>query len=110
MDHRWLEYSAQALWITTAVLVLFFPSCSAFDTKMSFDSKDASDSSAFGDPGKFDSYVLAMSWTPEFCTRQPTTQECQLIKPSEFAAQNFGLHGLWPQYNQSHQGHDWPQV
>ncbi|EGD76039.1 hypothetical protein PTSG_00748 [Salpingoeca rosetta] len=69
----------------------------------------ASASGAYGDPGKFDSYVLALSWTPEFCFQNPSSDECKSIEPSDFAASNFGLHGLWPQYNSSHDGHDWPQ-
>lgn len=45
-----------------------------------------------GQPGVFDYYVLALSWSPEFCHGHPTKPEC--------ASGKFGfvVHGLWPQY------------
>jgi ribonuclease T2 len=47
---------------------------------------------ATGQPGDFDYYVLALSWSPEFCHSHPTKPEC--------ASGKFGfvVHGLWPQY------------
>ncbi|MBZ5687970.1 MAG: ribonuclease T(2) [Acidobacteriia bacterium] len=47
---------------------------------------------ATGQPGAFDYYVLALSWSPEFCHSHPTKAEC--------ASGKFGfvVHGLWPQY------------
>ena len=46
---------------------------------------------ATGQPGAFDYYVLALSWSPEFCHSHPTKPEC--------ASGRFGfvVHGLWPQ-------------
>src|SRR2546421_11694144 len=48
-------------------------------------------------PGQFDFYVLALSWSPSFCEaageraqRQP---ECATDR-----AHSFVVHGLWPQY------------
>jgi ribonuclease T2 len=48
-------------------------------------------------PGKFDFYVLALSWSPDYCSAKNDPQQCgkQL---------GFVLHGLWPQYNRG-----WPQ-
>jgi ribonuclease T2 len=45
-----------------------------------------------GQPGAFDYYVLALSWSPEFCHSRPSAPEC--------ASGTFGfvVHGLWPQY------------
>jgi ribonuclease T2 len=45
-----------------------------------------------GQPGVFDYYVLALSWSPEFCHSHPAKPEC--------ASGKFGfvVHGLWPQY------------
>lgn len=45
-----------------------------------------------GQPGVFDYYVLALSWSPEFCHSHPSSPECE--------AKHFGfvVHGLWPQY------------
>jgi len=49
-----------------------------------------------GEPGQFDFYVLALSWSPSFCDaagdraqRQPECGE----RPYSFV-----VHGLWPQY------------
>jgi ribonuclease T2 len=43
-------------------------------------------------PGVFDYYVLALSWSPEFCHSHPSNPEC---RTGHFG---FVLHGLWPQY------------
>lgn len=45
--------------------------------------------------GEFDFYVLALSWSPSFCTlegREKGRSQC------EGPAKAFVLHGLWPQY------------
>src|SRR5580692_7150493 len=47
---------------------------------------------ATGQPGAFDYYVLALSWSPEFCHSHPTKPECVWGKFG------FVVHGLWPQY------------
>ncbi len=46
---------------------------------------------ATGQPGAFDYYVLALSWSPEFCHSHPTKPECTSGKFG------FVVHGLWPQ-------------
>ena len=48
-------------------------------------------------PGKFDFYVLALSWSPSFCEAAgergtPPQQQCG-ARPYSFV-----VHGLWPQY------------
>jgi ribonuclease T2 len=49
-------------------------------------------------PGKFDFYVLALSWSPTFCEasaekgRSPPREQCS-GRPYAFV-----VHGLWPQY------------
>src|SRR6516225_11255 len=52
-------------------------------------------------PGKFDFYVLSLSWAPSFCAAaaerapdQPLPAEC-----SGPRAYPFVVHGLWPQYD-----------
>ena len=52
-------------------------------------------------PGKFDFYVLSLSWAPSFCDAaaerapdQPLPAEC-----SGPRAYPFVVHGLWPQYD-----------
>jgi len=48
-------------------------------------------------PGKFDYYLLTLSWSPEFCYSHADSPEC---------AKHLGLivHGLWPQYNGANAG------
>ena len=43
-------------------------------------------------PGVFDFYLLAISWSPEFCATHPTSSECA-------SRPGFVVHGLWPQNN-----------
>src|SRR5688572_2676514 len=48
-------------------------------------------------PGQFDFYVLALSWSPSFCEAaaergNPPKEQCG-VRPFSFV-----VHGLWPQY------------
>lgn len=45
-----------------------------------------------GTPGKFDYYLLTLSWSPEFCYSHREKPECQS------GHHGFVVHGLWPQY------------
>jgi ribonuclease T2 len=45
-----------------------------------------------GEPGKFDFYLLNLSWSPEFCSIQGTSPQCG-------SHPGFVMHGLWPQNN-----------
>jgi Ribonuclease T2 family len=47
-------------------------------------------------PRRFDHYVLALSWAPNYCASHPTdhSTECQTRGHKAFV-----LHGLWPQAN-----------
>lgn len=53
-----------------------------------------------GEPGKFDFYVLALSWSPSYCEatqerpRRASDRQCN-ERPYAFV-----VHGLWPQYEQ----------
>jgi ribonuclease T2 len=49
-------------------------------------------------PGQFDFYVLALSWSPSFCQDseergREQREQCSLGRPYSFV-----VHGLWPQY------------
>jgi ribonuclease T2 len=51
------------------------------------------------EPGNFDFYVLALSWSPSFCEASgergtPPQQQCA-SRPFSFV-----VHGLWPQYDE----------
>ena len=53
------------------------------------------------EPGRFDFYVLALSWSPSYCEaaaeRAPNRAPDQQCSGRPFA---FVVHGLWPQYEQ----------
>ncbi len=54
------------------------------------------------EPGEFDYYVVAMSWSPTYCAdagRRDSGIQCSGQRPYAFV-----LHGLWPQYRRG-----WPQ-
>lgn len=50
--------------------------------------------SAAGQPGRFDYWLLSLSWSPQYCatTQKADTAQC--------GARRYGfvVHGLWPQY------------
>ncbi|MCB6184696.1 ribonuclease [Leeia sp. TBRC 13508] len=65
-------------------LISLFISSACFITPFS--------SMAAGTPGQFDSYLLALSWSPDYCASRPDdVQQCS-------KGLGFVLHGLWPQY------------
>ena len=46
------------------------------------------------EPGKFDHYVLSLSWSPSYCaTEGASERSIQCSRPYAFL-----VHGLWPQY------------
>lgn len=55
-------------------------------------------------PGQFDYYVLALSWSPSYCAgldRDRYDPQCHSRDGKRYA---FVLHGLWPQFDRG-----WPQ-
>jgi len=54
-------------------------------------------SQQYGEPGQFDFYVLALSWSPSYCDsagNRADPSQCRAQKPYGFI-----VHGLWPQYD-----------
>ena len=52
-----------------------------------------------GDPaGKFDFYVLSLSWTPTYCATdaKPDDRSCQTVK------RRFEVHGFWPEFERGY--------
>ena len=49
--------------------------------------------------GRFDYYVLTLSWSPAYCLESPTSTQCTGTR-----AYGFVVHGLWPQNE-----HGWPE-
>jgi ribonuclease T2 len=54
-----------------------------------------------GEPGKFDFYVLALSWSPSYCEaeagKRGADEQCKRGRPFAFV-----VHGLWPQYERGY--------
>ncbi|PVB60288.1 ribonuclease T2 [Labrenzia sp. 011] len=51
-------------------------------------------------PGKFDFYVLSLSWSPTYCKQEgdeANPHQCDVSDPYRFV-----VHGLWPQYEQGY--------
>ena len=74
-----VAFAALAVWLTVAV-----GDIAAQDRRQN-------------EPGQFDFYVLALSWSPSFCEASgergtPPQQQCG-ARPYSFV-----VHGLWPQY------------
>ncbi|MES2756074.1 MAG: ribonuclease [Pseudomonadota bacterium] len=52
-----------------------------------------------GEPGRFDHYAVALSWSPSYCATHDDPNQCDTGR-----RHGFVLHGLWPQY-----AHGYPQ-
>jgi ribonuclease T2 len=65
----------------------------------------------YGEPGQFDFYVLALSWSPSYCDsagNRADPAQCRAQKPLSFV-----VHGFWPQYDRgfpSDCGYNAPRV
>lgn len=53
-------------------------------------------------PGRFDYYILALSWTPSWCAEAGDARDAAQCDTGR--GYGFTLHGLWPQY----QAGGWP--
>ena len=60
-------------------------------------------SSADNTPGKFDYYLLVLSWAPEFCATHQSNMSSSECDPKRHFG--FVVHGLWPQNNDG----SWPK-
>lgn len=49
-----------------------------------------------GEPGRFDFYVLALSWSPGYCAGAGRSRASEQCEPGRRLG--FVVHGLWPQY------------
>ncbi len=77
--------------------------CGSADVKVGNGSGGGSSSAKSGGScdiaGQEDSYVFALSWQPAFCEGHASKPECKVSDPKSFQANNFTLHGLWPNKN-----------
>lgn len=49
-----------------------------------------------GEPGRFDHYVLALSWSPTYCAGRAGRNDAEQCGGAK--TYGFVVHGLWPQY------------
>ena len=61
-------------------------------------------SSADNTPGKFDYYLLVLSWAPEFCATHQSNMSSSECDPSRHYG--FVVHGMWPQNDDGSWPHD----
>ncbi len=54
----------------------------------------ASAAAAGGEPGRFDYYVLSLSWSPHYCALPQARDEALQCRERRYG---FVVHGLWPQ-------------
>src|SRR3569833_964069 len=78
----------------------FVTSCAlALAVGIAFAAPGAAQDRRQNEPGKFDYYVLSLSWSPSYCEaaaeRAPNRAPDQQCAARPFA---FVVHGLWPQY------------
>ena len=53
-----------------------------------------------GEPGQFDYYILALSWSPSYCeARQGRARNRSQDRQCDGRPFSFVVHGLWPQYD-----------
>ncbi|MES2682043.1 MAG: ribonuclease T2 [Pseudomonadota bacterium] len=50
------------------------------------------------EPGRFDYYLLSLSWSPQYCASEARPNDPQCARPYAFV-----VHGLWPQHERG-----WP--
>ncbi len=88
MYSRQLEQAVRTAAIAAGFIVLFVFVALAQDRRQN-------------EPGQFDFYVLALSWSPSYCEaaaeRSPARAPDQQCSGRPFS---FVVHGLWPQYEQ----------
>lgn len=52
------------------------------------------------EPGRFDYYLLALSWSPQYCASEARPGDPQCARPYAFV-----VHGLWPQHERGWPAH-----
>lgn len=82
-----LRLTARAAFLVLSFILVAVPAAAAQDAK----------GTATGTPGRFDFYVLALSWSPSFCAKQAPARRA---KEPQCGGRPFAfvVHGLWPQF------------
>lgn len=102
-------------WLASFLVLLWLPACRTTTTAPARESRQVDTderpkhsrrqqrNARRGSAGKFDFYVLSLSWSPGFCATPAGRHDDLQCGPGRQYA--FVLHGLWPQY----EGRGWPQ-
>ncbi len=80
-----LRSTARAAVFLLSFILIAVPAAWAQDTKV-------------GTPGRFDFYVLALSWSPSFCAKQRPARRAR-DPQCNGRPFSFVVHGLWPQFD-----------
>jgi ribonuclease T2 len=70
--------------------------------------QDSCQGDDYGTAGVFDFYVFTQSWSAGFCQSKGFNPP-GCMSPTAYMQKFFTIHGLWPNYAQEHDGHEWPQ-
>lgn len=75
------------------------PSTSVFSPQLPTTQTPGMDAPALEPPGEFDYFLLALSWSPDYCATSGSDdpQQCSIGRKLGFV-----LHGLWPQYERGY--------
>lgn len=84
-DRKMMKTAAMKMTAALALLAMALASGTAAARK----------SKAVGEPGEFDYYALALSWSPAYCATNGNKDPNQCAAGRRLG---FVLHGLWPQY------------
>jgi ribonuclease T2 len=86
--------------LTARVAVFVLAILIAIPAVSAQDSRDT----AGGTPGRFDFYVLALSWSPSYCERQRPDRRARNPQCNGRPF-SFVVHGLWPQFDHGYPSH-----
>jgi len=85
------------------LLVVYVSLTVAVDGFAGKNRSQSASSTADNTPGKFDYYLLVLSWAPEFCATHQSSMSSSECDPKRHYG--FVVHGLWPQNNDG----SWPK-
>ncbi len=89
---RWAFLGCVSLFLLTGCQNPTEPAAQTANARMA-NAQAANDASAVPAPtGRFDYYLLTLSWAPEFCHGHANSPEC------DGRHNGFVVHGLWPQF------------
>ena len=79
-----------------------FASCAVIIGLLGVPGPSAAQGRRQGEPGRFDYYLLVLSWSPSFCADSAERDPARAAQNPQCGPRPFSfvVHGLWPQYEQ----------